>query len=353
MIQKILIKCKFQIKNFGIDLQLLKRHAILIAMKINNIELNSNCFLAPMAGISDRPYRKMAKHFGAGLVFTELVSAEGLVRNSDKTYDYMRFDEDERPIGIQLFGANPEVMAKAAQIAAATQPDLIDLNFGCPVKKVIKHGAGAAILQDLDNMENVVKSVREAIDIPLWCKIRSGWNHQTIVAVEACQRIEEAGADAVTVHPRTRCMMFKGHSDWNIIRQVKDHVSVPVIGNGDINSAEDAKRMLDETRCDAVMIGRGAMSRPWLFRQCRHYLETGTLLPDPTFNERIDICIQHYKLSIKTLKMPKGIFEMRKHIGWYLKGMPGSGHVRQTVFHMTEPEQVIQVLKEYQKSLPC
>lgn len=320
-------------------------------MKIGKINVKSKCFLAPMAGISDSPYRKLVKQFGAGLVFTELVSAEGLIRDSAKTFDYMRFDEEERPIGIQLFGANPESMGKAAKLASALQPECIDLNFGCPVKKVIKHGAGSAILQDLENMQNIVKSVRDATDLPLWCKIRSGWNEDNIVAVEAAQRIEEAGADAITVHPRTRAMMFKGHSDWHIIKQVKDSIHIPVIGNGDINTAQDAIQMIDQTQCDAVMIGRGAMSRPWIFKQCNHYLKKETQLPDPTFKERIDICITHYQIAMQTMKMPKGVWEMRKHVAWYLKGMPGSSAVKQEIFQMTDPGTVLDTLKHFQNTL--
>ncbi len=304
-----------------------------------------------MAGVADSAFRMICKKWGASCVFTELISANALVRNSQKTFRLMKFQKKERPIAIQLFGNDPEILAEAVRIAETLKPDWIDLNFGCPAKRVVKNGAGSALLKDLHGLEAIVRAVRKSTSLPVSAKIRSGWDSNHIVAVEAARIIEAEGACVVTVHGRTRQMGFRCKSDWTIIRDVKEAISIPVIGNGDILSAEDGKRMLEETGCDLVMIGRGAYGRPWIFRQIEYELETGEQIPDPSFSEQIDYCIEHYRLALKIIDQERCVKEMRKHIGWYLKGMPNCAQVKQEVFRMTDPKAVFRRLRQFRKQL--
>jgi len=312
-----------------------------------NIEILRRSILAPMAGVADNAFRLIAKSWGASIVFTELVSADGIVRNSAKSYRLFRFLPEERPIGIQLFGNEPEVMAKAALEVEKVKPNFIDLNFGCPAKKVVARGAGAALLKELPRMKAIVRAVVSAVSTPVTGKIRSGWDDKHLVAVEAAQILEEEGACAVTVHPRTQKMKFKGKADWELIRMVKESVSIPVIGNGDIISPEDGKKMIETTGCDLIMIGRGALGRPWIFKEINHYLETGKLLEEPDNRKRIEICIKHYNLALKLLGEERAVKEMRKHIGWYAKGMRESSKFRKKIFSLTDPEEVISNLRKY------
>lgn len=300
-----------------------------------------------MAGVADSAFRLVAKSWGASIVFTELVSADGIVRNSPKSYRLFQFLPEERPIGIQLFGSEPEIMARAAVEVEKVRPDFIDLNFGCPAKKVVARGAGAAVLKELPRMRAIVKAVVSTVPTPVIGKIRSGWDDKRIVAVQAAKILEEEGACAVTVHPRTQKMKFKGKADWEIIRQVKESVSIPVIGNGDVMSPVDAKKMIEATGCDLIMIGRGALGKPWIFRQIDHYLETGEIMEEPNNKEKIEICIRHYNLAIKLLGEERAVKEMRKHIGWYVKGMSGSSRFRKEIFSLTDVEEVILKLHKY------
>jgi len=304
-----------------------------------------------MAGVTDRAFRSVAKSEGAALVFTGLISADGLVRDSRKSHRMMAFLPEERPIGVQLFGSDPEIVAEAAREVEKLKPNLIDLNFGCPVRKVVKCGAGAALLKDPGRIRALVKAVVSAVSIPVSGKIRSGWDESHPVAVEVSRILEEEGACAVTVHARTKKMRFGGRADWSVIRKVKEAISLPVIGNGDVLSPEDGRRMLEETGCDLVMIGRGALGRPWIFRQMNHYLTTGEKLNDPSFGERIEVCLKHYTLSLRLLGKARGVKEMRKHIGWYLRGMPGSRQVRQEIFSITDPGKVESRLRHYADQL--
>lgn len=304
-----------------------------------------------MAGVTDSAFRLICKKWGASLVFTPLISANGLVRNSSKTYRLMQFLEDERPIAIQLFGNDPGIMSEAARIAEGIKPDWIDLNFGCPSKPVVKHGSGSALLKDLPRLQTIVCSVRKATSLPVSAKIRSGWNSDHIVAVEAARILESEGVCAITVHGRTRQMGFKGRSNWQIIRDVKNTVSIPVIGNGDVVSIEDGRKMIEETGCDLIMIGRGAYGRPWIFHQLNHYLQTGEQIKDPPFGERIDHCIEHYQLALKRIGEKQGVKEMRKHIGWYLKGMLGCTEVKRDIFQMDNAKAVVRRLHQFQKQL--
>ena len=332
-------------------LQLNALYAKLCRMKLGNAEIKGITVLAPMAGISDSPFRLLAKAYGASMVYTELISANALTRDSEKTMRLMRFKDEERPIGIQLFGSDPGAMARAAEIADALKPELIDLNFGCPAKKVAKQEAGAAILRDLPRMREIIRQVISAASVPVSGKIRSGWDTDSIVAVEAASILEQEGACAVAVHARTRKMGFSGSADWSIIRDVKEAVSIPIIGNGDIFSPEDAVRMLNETGCDLVMIGRGARGRPWIFRQTDAYLKNGIQPADPSFRERIDICLQHYDLALSYIETKRAVHEMRKHIGWYLKGIPGISLIKREIFHMENPDKVRKRLIEFRNQL--
>ena len=312
-----------------------------------NVKISGRSILAPMAGVADTPFRLIAKEWGASAVFTELISADGIVRNSAKSYRLFQFLSEERPIGVQLFGNEPEIMTKAAIEVEKVKPDFIDLNFGCPAKKVVARGAGAALLKELPRMRAIVRAVVSAVSTPVFGKIRSGWDDKHLVAVEAARILEEEGACAVTVHPRTQKMKFKGKADWEIIKQVKESVSIPVIGNGDIMSPKDGKKMMNTTGCDLIMIGRGALGRPWIFKQTNHYLKTGELLEEPDNKKRIEVCIKHYNLAIKSLGEERAVKEMRKHIGWYVKGMPGSSKFRREIFLLTDPETVISKLRKY------
>lgn len=309
-------------------------------MKINDLHIDGRVVLAPMAGAADSAFRILARESGAALVYSELISAEGLVRNSAKTLNLMRFAPEERPIGIQLFGSRPHSLSEAVKTVEAMQPDLIDLNFGCPVKKVIKHGAGSALLKNLTLLREIIHAVVGAARCPVTAKIRIGWDHASIVAVEAARICEGEGAAAIAVHARTRSMLYSGGADWRHIRDVKEAVHVPVLGNGDVFTPPDAKQMLDETGCDGVMVGRGAMGRPWIFRRIRHYLETGELLPEPPPAERIRICLRHLDLAIAQKGEQRAVREMRKQFGWYVKGMRGAGQLRADLFRVNKREDV-------------
>jgi tRNA-dihydrouridine synthase B len=322
-----------------------------MVVKFCNIHISGNVVLAPMAGVADSAFRLVCKKWGASLVYTPLISANGLVRNSLKTFRLMQFMEEERPIAIQLFGNDPEIISEAVQLAETLKPDWIDLNFGCPSKPVVKHGSGSALLKDLPRLQAIVRSVKKVTSVPVSAKIRSGWDSNHIVAVEAARILESEGACAVTVHGRTRQMGFKGRSNWQIIRDVKNAVSIPVIGNGDITSIEDGKKMIEETGCDLIMIGRGSYGRPWIFRQMNRYLQNGDRIKEPELPERIDHCIEHYRMALQLIGEKQGVKEMRKHIGWYLRGMPGCTKVKRDIFQLDNAKAVMRRLYQFQKQL--
>ncbi len=299
-------------------------------MILAEVTIGGKAVLAPLAGISDFPFRKLCKSHGAALVFTEMVSAEGLLRHSARTEKFLFFKDEERPVGVQLFGSAPEVIAVAAQKVARYKPDFLDLNFGCPVRKVIRQGAGAALLQDLDKLGRVCRAAVEATPIPVTAKIRSGW--ATEIACEIASVLADNGAAAITVHARTRKAQFSGSADWRVIEKVKKAVSVPVIGNGDVRDAFDAKRMFEETGCDLIMIGRAALGNPFIFREINGYLQDGTVIAPATAEERIRTCIEHYDEALKLDVSAGTVQKMRKHIGWYLKGLPEVRALRKEIF---------------------
>lgn len=317
---------------------------------IGNVEIKNQIVLAPMAGICNSSFRKIIKQMGAGLIYAEMVSDKAIFYNSKKTIDMLYMEDEERPITQQIFGSDVESFVMAAKYIYEHQhPDIIDINMGCPVPKVaVKSQAGAALLKNPQKIKEIVSAVVSSVPIPVTVKIRSGWDHEHINAVEVAKICEEAGAQAICVHPRTRSQGYTGKADWSIIKSVKEAVSIPVIGNGDIKSCYDAKRMLEETGCDAVMIGRGVLGNPWLIKECVMYLETGEVLPKPSPKERIDMCLYHLNL-LKELKNEHiACLEIRTHISWYLKGLPKANDIKNKIFSLDHISDIIQVLNEYQ-----
>jgi tRNA-dihydrouridine synthase B len=316
-------------------------------MKIGNLILPGKVILAPLAGIADFPFRFTAKRFGAALVYTEMISAEGILRGNISTLKRLHIKPEERPIGVQIFGSDPEKMASACQLIRNLKPELVDLNFGCPVKKVVTKSGGAALLKDLVLLQRIVSAVVESAAIPVTVKIRSGWDHDNLVAVQVARIAEECGTSAITVHPRTQKDGFSNKADWNIIAQVKKEVKIPVIGSGDVFSPQDAKNMFESTGCDAVMIGRGALGNPWIFSRTIHFLKYGELLPEPSFDEKIRICLEQAELSVKEKGEARGMRTMRKHLVWYTKGMPKSKELRQRLFCLETLDEAKRILFEY------
>lgn len=313
--------------------------------KIGNVEIKNQIVLAPMAGISNSAFRRIAKEMGVGLVVAEMVSDKAIYFGSQKTIDMLYMKEEERPISQQIFGSDKESFVYAAKyILENMKPDIIDINMGCPVPKVATRAqAGSALLKNPDKVYEIVKAVVEAVDIPVTVKIRSGWDEKSINAVEIAKVIEKAGASAITVHPRTRAQGYSGKADWNIIKQVKENVKIPVIGNGDIKTCYDAKRMLEETKCDAVMIGRGVLGNPWLIRDCIDYLN-GKEIKEVTILDKLNMVTKHlnYLLEFKPKKL--AILEMRTQIGYYLNGI--SKDYKQRFMKINTKEEFMNLVSE-------
>jgi tRNA-dihydrouridine synthase B len=316
-------------------------------MKIGNLILDGKLFLAPLAGVADIPFRLITKRFGAALVYTEMISSEGLVRGGKGSLRLLRFRPEEKPIGVQIFGSDPERMALACQLVNKSRPDLIDINCGCPVKKVVKKNGGAALLRDLKLLEKILRSVVRAAQCPVTLKIRSGWDQDNLVAVRVAKMAEACGISAITIHPRTQKDGFSKKADWDIIALVKQELEIPVIGSGDLFSPQDVKNMMDQTGCDAVMIARGSFGNPWIFSRTNHLLQTGEFLPEPDMKVRIQTCLEHADLSVKEYGEPAGVKRMRKHLVWYTKGMVGVKELRQKLFTMENLDQVRRVFHEY------
>jgi nifR3 family TIM-barrel protein len=312
--------------------------------KIGNFEMDNRVVLAPMAGICNSAFRLTVKEFGAGLVYAEMISDKGIVQKNEKTLSMLYIDERENPLSLQIFGGEKETLVEAAKyVDQHTSADIIDINMGCPVNKIIKCEAGARMLLDPNKIYEMVAAVVDNVKKPVSVKMRTGWDNEHLFMVENAQAIERAGGSAVAVHGRTRVQMYEGHADWDLIRQVKESVNIPVIGNGDVNTPQDAKRMLDETGVDAVMIGRAALGDPWMIYRTVEYLETGELKPEPSVQEKIDVCLLHFDRLTALKGENIAVREMRKHASWYLKGIRGNGRAR-NVINQTE---TAQELKDY------
>lgn len=306
-------------------------------------------FLAPQAGVSESPFRRLCRSFGADVVVSEFVSAEGVRRRDQKTHSYLQFHDDERPIGIQIFGSDPNAMAEAAALVEEVYaPDYLDINFGCPVKKVALKNGGSGCLRDLGLVDSIIRAVKGAISIPTTVKIRSGWSEEMRNPVEIALRCQDAGAEVLTLHARTRTQMYSGHADWDEIAAVKAALDIPVIGNGDVWEGVDAKRMHDHTGCDGIMIARGSHGAPWIFGQARAALEGRPIPDDPEPEERFRIVIHHARLAIAwEHDEEKAMIEFRKHLGWYTKGLPNGKVLRQELFAVTSLNEAEEKLERY------
>ncbi len=313
-------------------------------LKIKNLQLENNVFLAPMAGVTDKAFRMITKPFGPGLMYTEMVSGKGLFYKNKKTSDLLASEEEEKPLAIQLFGHEPEVLASIAESALEFGAELIDINMGCPAPKITGNGDGSALSRNPHLAGEIVAAVVRAVDVPVTVKIRKGWNESLVNAVEMAKIAEANGASAVTVHGRTREQFYSGTADLEIIREVKNSVGIPVIGNGDITDEESAKRMFDYTGCDGIMIGRGAQGNPWIFRRIIHFLQTGEKLDPPTLSERKEKMKEHLELLVKYKGEYRGIQEARKHMAWYIKGIKGGSALRDAIMHAQTESEMAEII---------
>jgi tRNA-dihydrouridine synthase B len=316
-------------------------------LKIGDIEMKNPVVLAPMAGVCNSAFRLTVKEFGAGLVCAEMVSDKGIVYKNEKTMNMLYIDEREKPLSLQIFGGERETLVEAAKfVDKNTNADIIDINMGCPVPKITKCDAGAKWLLDPNKIYEMVSAVVAEVEKPVTVKMRMGWDEQHIFAVKNAQAVERAGGKAVSLHGRTRVQMYEGKANWDIIREVKQNLNIPLIGNGDVQTPQDAKRMLDETGVDGVMIGRAALGDPWMIYRTVQYLESGILMPEPTVREKIDVCILHLDRLIALKNEDIAVREMRKHAAWYLKGVRGNAIVRNAINECDTRDHLVTLLNE-------
>jgi tRNA-dihydrouridine synthase B len=316
-------------------------------VKIGNLALKNNVFLAPMAGITNLPFRILAREFGCGLAFTEMISANGLVRKTNKSYRYLLSSPEDRPLGIQIFGSDPAILSEAAQRVTDFGADLIDINMGCPVRKVLKTGAGAALLREPDSVRHILQAIRKATSLPVTVKLRSGLRRGEMRALEIANISQDCGVDAVILHPRSADQGYSGAADWSVIEEVKKKLHIPVIGSGDIKSPGDACRMISATGCDGIMIGRAALGNPWIFRDIIRYLEErkSALTPSPTERERV--IRRHMEMEVDCLGESLGLRHFRKHLLWYTKGMRGGSLFRELVGRIHDKNTILDAVHRF------
>ena len=313
-------------------------------MQIGTVQLKNNLFLAPMAGVTDKAFRMITKPFGPALMYTEMVSGKGLHYNNKRTGDLLSVTPQEAPVAAQIFGHDPDIMASIAENALSSGAVMLDINMGCPAPKIVNNGDGSALMKNPKLAGTIIQAVSRAVSVPVTVKFRMGWDSAHINAVEFAKIAEENGAAAITIHGRTREAFYSGKADWDIIRQVKDAVRIPVIGNGDITGGVSAKAMLDTTGCDGLMIGRAAQGNPWIFQEILHYLETGELLPPPSMEERITTALKHLNLLVTHKGEHRGIQEGRKHMSWYFRGVIGGARLRDTINKASTLQEMQEIL---------
>ena len=316
-------------------------------MKIGNVNLDNEVFLSPMAGVTDLPFRLICKEKGCGMLYTEMINAKALCYDDENTKKMLKIEDEEHPIAVQIFGSDPEYMGKAAAIMNQYPNEILDINMGCPAPKVIKNGDGSALMRNPKLAAEVLKAVVKNSEKPVTLKIRKGWDDDSVNAVEIAKIAEECGISALAIHGRTREQFYSGKADWDIIAEIKQSINIPVIGNGDVFEVQDAVNMLEKTKCDAIMIGRGAQGNPWIFKRINHYMRTGEILPEPTLEEKITTAIKHMNLAVAEHGDYVAVREMRKHIGWYLKGLKNSARYRDQINKITDYKEVISMLEEY------
>ena len=319
-------------------------------LKIGNVELENNLILAPMAGVTNLPFRIICKDYGAGMVCTEMASAKAMFHNDQKTKRLFNTEGEKRPISFQVFGSELESIAYAVKYMSDFA-DIIDINMGCPAPKVVKNGDGSKLLLDLEKAKQIIETAVQNSKVPVTVKFRKGWDKENIVAVEIAQIAEQAGASAITIHGRTRSEFYTGKADWDIIKKVKQSVHIPVIGNGDVTDEESALAMFEQTGVDGIMIGRGSFGNPWIFRNIKHYLQTGEKLPQPTNQERLHVMEKHIQLAVEEKGEDVAIKELRKHISWYTKNLKNSSEFRNSINKIEKKDELISTIEEYFKTL--